>query len=61
MTNLSKVVVYSAEQLLGLMTSELSLADEASDNDYRPKPNHYYVAFSGGVDSTVLLLSLIHI
>lgn len=55
MTNLSKVVVYSAEQLLGLMTSELSLADEASDHDYRPKPNHYYVAFSGGVDSTVLL------
>jgi len=44
-----------AQQLLGLVASELSLASKEDIVTYRPKPNHYYVAFSGGVDSTVLL------
>lgn len=49
-----------AQQLLELITAELGLAGDNVD-EYRPKPNHYYVAFSGGVDSTVLLHLMVHL
>jgi len=45
----------NAQQLLRLVASELSLADESERFSYKAKSDHYYVAFSGGVDSTVLL------
>jgi len=48
-------MTYNAQTLLGLVASELSLVDEGNVTEYRSKPSHYYVAFSGGVDSTVLL------
>ena len=44
-----------AQQLLDLVVGELSLADKDHEVSYKPKPNQYYVALSGGVDSTVLL------
>ena len=45
----------NAQQLLGLLASELSLTEDGEVNGYKAKPSHYYVALSGGVDSTVLL------
>lgn len=48
-------MTHNVQTLLGLVASELSLANEGNGTDYRSKPNHYYVAFSGGVDSSVLL------
>jgi len=51
----------NAQTLLGLIASELSLAEKDNGSTYRPKPNHYYVAFSGGVDSTVLLYLMVEL
>jgi len=45
----------SDKMLLDLMAGELVLDEQGVYKDYKPKPNHYFVAYSGGVDSTVLL------